>query len=194
MILKKMLQLCKKSKMIEIKYVGTQKFLSCGYVAMNISGIAPEWDTQDCAIALELDEDILDSYSLVQGDVENGVNNVVMQTDLLPAERLKYSLNVEGMPLQPFKLANGNIVFINMEYLAVFKGEENKTYKFHARNELPMLHVFSEGMLIGIVSPLKMDMVEMYRFAKTLMECTRASAENRFLDKGGQVSLEDMEE
>ena len=40
----------------------------------------------------------------------------------------------------------------------------------------------------------KMDMVEMYRFAKTLMECTRASAENKFLDKGGQMSLEDTEE
>lgn len=194
MILKKMLQFCKKYKTIEMRYIGNQKFLSCGFAMMNISNIAPEWNTQDCAIALDIDEDALDSYTIVQGDEFGGVNNVADTYSLIPADRLRYSMNVDGDTLQPFKLSNGNIAFVKMEYLTIFKGENNKAYKFQVQNESIKMYIFNDGLLIGMINPTKTDMASVYRFAKIITECAKTSFGNKFLDIGGQVSLEDMEE
>lgn len=107
-------------------------------------------------------------------------------------QRLTYSLNMNGEPLQPFATQNG-ILFVRMKALAIFAdSKEELIYKFTYWNETPVLLVMEYNNLIGIVPPVKQDYEKLIEFVDALSSLSDLADRNNFLSiDGKQISLFD---
>lgn len=190
MILKNMLAFCKKSKLIKIMYLGDVKYLSDGYMAAYIGNAAPDWTAKDCAIALDLSEDEQEKYALI--DECKHEHEPVYRDDLEKVEKLQYSLNMDGMPAQPFMCSDRSVFFVNQERIRVFKDEYPKTYYIGGGKKTPLLYIEVEGRIIGMINPIKTNLEFMNDFVQNLSIGVKNSLEKCFCDAGGQISITDM--
>jgi hypothetical protein len=185
----KMLKACKDAKKIDVNYYGEQKFLSNGYAAADITLIAPDWEVSDFATSMGLDAEDLEIYSTHNG--EKGEREEIDVCELPWVERMRYSLNIEGVTVQPFMLSDGRILWVDMDWLAIFKDESDKRYKFGMQNGAPVLYVCVNGMLIGIIGAVRINLECVGGFTRALSEGITKSYESGFLDSGGQMTLMD---
>ena len=185
----KLVKSCKKEKTIRVEYFGEQKFLSNGSAAADITLIAPDWEVSDFATSLGLDADMLDGYSTHNGEAHEREEIDIYELPWI--ERMRYSLNIEGRTVQPFLLSDGRILWVDMDWLAIFKDEKNKKYKFGMLNNAPALYVCADGMLIGTIAALDVDLCCVGGFTKVLLDGINKSCESGFLDRGGQMTLLD---
>lgn len=193
MVLKKMLSLCNKTKTISILYFGKQKLLSNGEVAADITRIAPDWEIEDIAIAMEIPEDKIEAYE--QTERRYGAltkNQIVEVTDYEELERLSYSLNMGGKPCQPFRMRDGRLIIVEMELLSVFKDTGIKTFRFGEIELKPCILVCVDSMCMGIVTPRMVDLTALKAFADTLSVAADKSLAKGFLDAGGQLEITDI--
>lgn len=191
MILKKLIAMCKKNKIISM-FEDSQrglKWLSAGSVAVCLGGDCP-FTTDDILFFLEIPEEKKTEY-FIKHERDKALPNTAAAEDV---ERLEYSLNIHGDPLQPFKTSQG-ILFINMKLLAIFADIEEVTYKFAYWNNVPVLLVMEYSELKGIIPPMKMDYDKLLDFADELCSLSGFAKSNGFLSiDGKQVSIFDNEE
>lgn len=192
--LKYMLSLCKKSKCIGIKYFGKQKFLTDGHAGLCMDICAPDWTAEDCAIAIELDEETKDKFQ-IHHSLPTECDNAIDIEDFEGAKRLIYSLNISGVPSQPFILDNGCIFFVDLGLLRTFSDENNKEYyygRLPGDKQTPALLVAVNDCIIGFVTVELIDAEIMKNFASQLLAGSQRAEEKRFNIYGGQVSMDDM--
>jgi hypothetical protein len=186
-----MLSLCKKEKNIKIEYFGEQKFLSNGHAAAYIGECAPEWTAEDCVIALDLDEETRDKFDI--SEEHTRANEELIPDDFTKVEKLVYSLNVLGVPLQPFTL-NGKVFFVDMELMRVFRDEENKRFYYGEigkKRKKPKLIIESNGIIVGIIEVEIINIDTMEEFTKELRAGVQRAKEECFNVYGGQISIEE---
>lgn len=189
MILKKLIAMCKKHKIISMFEDSDSglKWLSAGRVAVCLGG--------DCALTpddilffLEVPEESRDKYYVTYEENKSLPTIHTAET----VERLTYSLNMNGEPLQPFATSRG-ILFVNMKSLAIFAdSKEELKYRFTYWNETPVLLVMKYCDLIGIIPPVKQDYEKLLEFTHNLHSLSDLAERSNFLSVDGkQVSLFD---
>ncbi len=187
MMLKEMLKSCKKNKTIIIDYFGEQKFLSDGYTMICMDAVAPEWTDEDCAVYLELSEEDRESYVMKNIDIIDEKTKLRIK-EYISAEKLRFSLNLDGLPVQPFKLQGGELVFCDMTKLRIFKNEHPKVYYFSDERK-PKMYISVNGVVIGSVTPLKVSYDTMKDFCRELFQGVTKSEERGLLCENEQMSL-----
>ncbi len=192
MILKKMLAICKKNRTVCIDRCGSQMFLDGGCCGADITKVAPDWTPEDCRIALEIDPEEFENWYTHDAREDGDDKGELDMNSYEDLERLRYSLNMDGMSVQPFRTSDGNAIFVNMEYLSPFKDEGLKTYKFNP--ETKSVYICRDSWCIGIVMPLMLDLKTMKDFASQLFNASANSLKRGLLDSGGQVSFDDLTE
>lgn len=193
MIMKKMLQLCNRAKEIAILYCGCQKLLSNGYVAADITKIAPDWDIDDIIIALDIPEEKAESYKQIEKRIgETPHDRLIEVSDFEQLERLSYSININGVSYQPFRLSDHRLIVADLELLSIFKDEGIKTYRFgYIDKEQPIIFVCCDSVCIGLVAPSRIDLSHLKSFADTISDAADNSINVGFMDAGGQMELQD---
>lgn len=193
MVLKKMLQLCNREKEIVILYCGCQKFLCNGAVAADITRVAPEWDITDIIIALDVPEDKVEGYKQIEKRIDNTPTDLFIEVnDFEQLERLSYSININGVSYQPFRLPDRRLIVADLELLSIFKDEGIKTYRFgYIEKEQPTIFVCCDSSCIGLVAPSKIDLSHLKSFADTISAAAESSIKVGFMDAGGQMELQD---
>ena len=186
-MLKEMLQSCKKKKTIIIEYYGEQKFLSDGTTMAYIGMVAPEWTDEDCAVCLELTEEDREGYSMQYYDKEDAWDGIITDR-FITAEKLRFSLNLDGVPVLPFKLKSGEIVFCDMTKLRIFKEEHPKVYYF-SKERGPRMYIAVNEVVIGAVAPLRIGYDCMKDFCKELADGVSASERAGLLCDNEQIRL-----
>lgn len=187
MILKSMLKFCTKKRRIEIFFAGNYKYLSDGDMCIYIGDIAPTWDCNDCATALELSDEQLGNFELLDGEPHD--NEAFEVEELQKAEMLRYSVNCDGLPLQPFLLPDNKIFFVDLNRMAVFKDVGIKQYYLGYYNDQCALYVATGDFVVGAIAAEKMNLDIMQHFAHQLGRGVNTSVETHFLDVGGQMWL-----
>lgn len=186
-MLKEMLQSCKKNKTIIIEYYGEQKFLSDGTTMAYIGDAAPEWTDEDCAVCLELTDEDRENYTMLC--VERGDCYDEIITDrFISAEKLRFSLNLDGLPVQPFRIESGEVVFCDMTKLRIFKEEHPKIYYFSKERGMKM-YISVNETVIGAVPLLRVRYESMKDFSKKLADGVTASEKVGLLCENEQISL-----
>lgn len=193
MILKLMQNLCKKHKRIDVRYYGKRKFITDGYTLAYIGACAPDWTAEDFAISMGLDEDEQEHYYMSDGEP----NEDELEAEVYyRAERLAYSLNVMGEPLQPFTLGDGSVFFVNMENMRVFSDTTEKEYYYKelgtGENTVPMLAMVSAGYVIGMTAVKQIFIHDMKCFIGVLAKGLTITETKNFNIQGGQMSIEDI--
>lgn len=193
MVLKKMLQLCNREKEIAILYCGCQKFLCNGEVAADITRIAPGWDIADIIIALDVPEDKVEGYRQIEKRIGTTPHDLLIEvSDFEQLERLSYSININGISYQPFRLSDRRLIVADLELLSIFKDEGIKTYRFgYIEKEKPFIFVCCDSVCIGLVIPSKIDLSHLKSFADTISDAADNSIKVGFMDAGGQMELQD---
>lgn len=193
MVLKKMLQLCNREKEIAILYCGCQKFLCNGEVAADITRIAPEWDIADIIIALDVPEDKAESYRQIEKRIGTTPHDLFIEvSDFEQLERLSYSININGVSYQPFRLPDRRLIVADLELLSIFKDEGIKTYRFgYIEKEKPIIFVCCDSFCVGLVEPSRIDLSHLKSFTDTISDAADNSIKVGFMDAGGQMELQD---
>ena len=109
--------------------------------------------------------------------------------DIIKLEKSRYSVNIDGIPYQPFILPDKRLFFVDMEKLRVFKDEGIKNYGFFELSEHPYLIVMIDNRIIGAVAAARLNLDTIYNFACGFYEGCKKSKETDFCDGGGQMSL-----
>lgn len=186
-MLKEMLKSCKKKKFISVEFFGKQKFLSDGDTMICMDSIAPEWTDEDCAVYLELSEEDKEGYTMLLDDVVDE-DTKLDASKYIPAEKLRFSLNMDGLPVQPFRLVSGQLVFCDMTKLRIFKGEHPKIYYFSG-GTVPRMYISVNQVIIGATSPLRISYDTMKGFCRELFDGVVKSEESGLLCENEQMSL-----
>ena len=186
-MLKEMLKSCKKEKYIGVQFYGKQKFLSDGDTKICMDSIAPEWTDVDCAVYLELGEEDKESYTMFYDDVIDEDTKIDVSKCIM-AEKLRFSLNMDGLPVQPFKLDTGEIVFCDMTKLRIFIGEHPKRYHF-SKGKRERMYITVNEVVIGSVIPLRISYETMKDFCRELFNGVVKSEEAGLLCENEQMSL-----
>ena len=182
-----MLKSCKKEKFIDVQFYGKQKFLSDGDTKICMDFIAPEWTDVDCAVYLELSEEDKEAYTMLFDDTIDEDTKIDV-SKCVRAEKLRFSLNMDGLPVQPFRLDTGELVFCDMTKLRIFKGEHPKVYHFSG-GTVPRMYISVNEVVIGAVTPLKISYETMKAFCKELFNGVVKSEEAGLLCENEQMSL-----
>lgn len=187
MILKEMLKLCKKNN--TIRYIATEQeaYVSDGFVLANVTDIAEEWTAKDYATALELTPDDWDCYKIENSEIHEDLYKV----KLIKADRMRFSLNIDGEPIQPFILEDGRALFVNCKYLSVFREEHPKEFYFGKFGNRYMLYIYVSGRIIGGVYPVRFDCGCVKDFARVLQTGAERSESEGFLQGYTQYSIFD---
>lgn len=186
MILKEMLNLCKKKNTIIVEYYGERKFLSDGTTMMFIGNIAPDWTDEDCAVYLELTDEEKECYTMEYSDDKDTCE--LETKGCIEADKLRFSLNADGMPMQPFRLTTGEVIFCDMQKLRIFRDECPKMYYFKD-GLVPKLYISVEQKIIGAVTPQRIDYNVMKDFCSSMLDGVRKSDERELLCANTQMSL-----
>lgn len=192
-MLKEMLKRCQKQKKIIVEYWGEQKFLSDGLMMAYIGDVAPFWTCEDCAVALELTDDDREAYDMEDRKKENAYEGIDY-TKCEKVSALRYSINIDSTPVQPFMLESGEVVFINMQQMRVFRDEYPKAYYFDADNIIPKVYIVVNEKVIGAITPLRVELQKMKEFCTELSDGIKKSAKRGLFGMEEQISLFDEEE
>lgn len=194
MSLKKMLNSCKKRKMLFVERHGTQHFIDNGHMKFDISDIAPAWGVDDCIIALELTEDDLEKMEY--GDVD--ASNYLSPDDprLVDVHTIGININFANMEVCPFLTPDKKVFFANTEELNLFKNVNRLKFQLNTEpNEKHKeygLYVFSDSYCVGMIKPIFVNLESLNKCLGILKNGVARSLYTHFLDAGGQVSLDDM--
>lgn len=186
MYLKSMLKFCKKARTIKIEYHGNQKFLTDDEMKIYLFGAAAKWNSKDFAIMLELDDDTFEKFTIE--DREPGEYNAFEVAEMQAVEKLICSVNICGIPYQPFMLPDDRIFFVDMTRLAVFKDIHPKQYFYKSGD----LVIAKDHLVIGTISPTSTNLNTMKNFISQLHKGITNSAAASFFDAGGQMMITDM--
>lgn len=186
MYLKSMLKFCKKERVIRIEYHGKQKFLTDDEMKICLFGAAAKWNSKDFAIMLELDDETIEKFTIE--DSEPGEYNAFEVAEMKSVEKLIYSVNICGVPYQPFMLPDDRIFLVDMTRLAVFKDIYPKEY-FYQSGDL----IIAKGRLVvGTIAPDSTNLNTMKNFTGLLHKGITKSEASNFFDAGGQVMITEM--
>lgn len=186
MYLKSMLKFCKKARTIKIEYHGNQKFLTDDEMKIYLFGAAAKWNSKDFAIMLELDDDTIEKFTIEDGTT--GEHYAFEVAEMQNAEKLMYSVNICGIPYQPFILPDDKIFFVDMTRLAVFKDIHPKQYFYKSGD----LVIAKDNTVIGAISPTSTNLNTMKNFTSQLHRGITNSEVANFFDAGGQMMITDM--
>lgn len=180
----KMLKLCKKHKAIIVRYMGGRKFLSDGRAIAYIGDIAPAWTDVDFAIDLQLTDDEREGFNMeyIGEDVDSGE---IKYKRFHHCVSLRYSLNMDGMAVQPFLVDNGAVIFIDMKYLHVFKDICPKRYYFDAS----MLYIVVNEQVMGAIAPMRIQFNTMKDFCIQLTSGVQKTEQSGLFGQDEQISL-----
>lgn len=196
MSLKKMLNSCKKRKMLFVERHGTQHFIDNGHMKFDISDIAPAWGVDDCIIALELTEDDLEKMEY--GDVD--ASNYLSPDDprLVDVHTIGISISFANMKVCPFFTSDKKVFFANTEELDLFKKvyglkfqlntEPNENHKEYE------LYVFSDSYCVGMIKPISINLKTLNKRLTEINDGVVKSLFAHFYDAGGQISMDDISE
>ena len=187
MILKEMLKLCKKSKRIRFIETENDIFVSDEYVMANVTEIAQNWTAEDYATALDLTQDERDNYRIKNTKIDADLCNEITEE----AERMRFSLNIDGEAVQPFILADGRVLFIQCKYHSIFKEEHPKEYRLGKFEDCVMLYIYVGSRMIGGICPLRIDGGCVKEFARDLLIGAEKAEKEGFLQGYTQYSLID---
>lgn len=191
MIIKKMYKLLKDSKNIFVHESETQKFISDGHVMADITNEAPEWTVKDIAIAMDIDEDSIGKYRMETKPIDSVLCSRLKNHCKLPiAIRCRYSLNMDGITIQPFILEDGKILLCDMKLLSVFGDIHNKVYRYYYNSGEAMIFIFVDRYCVGIVCPLRVNLQALKDFATEIATAAALSQTSGFYDAGGQIEME----
>lgn len=186
-MLKEMLKHCAKKKTIFVEMYGGDKFLSDGNMMAYVGNVAPNWTDEDCAVALELTEEDRQKYTM--GYIDD--YEEIEYKNHLKCERLRYSVNIDSLPLQPFILNSGEVIFADMVQLRVFRDVYPKTYYFDPSKILPKIYIVVNETVIGAVRPVKIQYETMKFFCENLIAGVKKSAKSGLFGEEEQLSLFD---
>lgn len=186
MYLKSMLKFCKKAKVIKIEYHGNQKFLTDDEMKIYLFGAAAKWNSKDFAIMLELDDDTIEKFTIEDNTADK--YNAFEVAEMQSVEKLIYSMNICGIPYQPFMLPDDKIFLVDMTRLSVFKDFYPKQY-FYQSGELI---IAKDNLVIGTISPTSTNLDTMKNFTSQLHKGITNSAAAGFFDAGGQMMITDI--
>ena len=167
-----------------VRYMGGRKFLSDGRAMAYIGDIAPAWTDVDFAIDLQLTDDECEVFNMeyIGEDADSGE---IKYKRFHRCVSLRYSLNMDGMAVQPFLVDNGAVIFIDMKYLHVFKDIHPKRYYFDAN----MLYVVVNEQVMGAIAPLRIQYDTMKEFGKELLDGVEKAEQSGMFGKDEQISL-----
>lgn len=188
MIPKKLVAMCGKHKIISMftDRKSGLKWLSAGSVAACV-GIGYEVTPNAVLFFLGVSEEKSDDYSIHYEEEKDMPDICSAQA----AEKLKYSLNVNGDTLQPFETPQG-ILFVNIKSLDIFTDSGGEfEYKFTYWNETPVLLVLEYGILTGIIPPVRPNYESLLEFANVLRYNVDLAYRNDFLLKNKQIGFFD---
>lgn len=189
MILKDMLKRCKKNKLISIEYYGNSKFLSDGIMFACIDSIAPDWDAKDCAVALELSDDELEGFVLNTGEPVDFLEFEIPGAEYY-LERLRYSVNVDGVKMYAYILPDKRIVFCDAEKLDVFKDLRIRQLFLGKLGNTYAAYVVVNNKVVGVVPLNRIDGEIMAEFASVLYTGIKNNEKKEFfMFANTQVSL-----
>lgn len=191
MKLKEMLKFCNKARYIQMEYSGRSKYLSDGTMCAFIGDIAPQWNSRDAASALELTDEQLEGFNLLDGEPEmTGLRFEI--ADMTPVEKLAYSLDCDGMGLQPFMLPDDKMFFVETKKLKVFDNMGIRKYFFGKYGGREAVYIATDTFVVGAICAQRVNLNHMNSFAQKLNFGVKTSAANDFLDAGGQMVITDM--
>ncbi|NDO20189.1 hypothetical protein FMM68_11080 [Lachnospiraceae bacterium MD329] len=186
MYLKSMLKFCKKARVIRIEYHGNQKFLTDGEMRIYLYGAAAKWNSNDFAIMLELDDDTIEKFTIEDNTADK--HNAFEVAEMQSVEKLICSLNICGIPYQPFMLPDDTIFLVDMTRLSVFKDFHAKQYFYKSGS----LVIAKDNLVIGTIYPTSVNLDTMKNFTSQLHKGITNSAAAGFFDAGGQMMITDM--
>lgn len=187
MKLQAILKRCKKRKYIHtIEYDGA-KFLSDGIIAVCTERIAPKWTSADYLTAMEITDEERNVFNIVE-EGERSLRE--KHTEQLA--RAEYSLNINGITVQPFYMTDGKVFFADMDDLEIFANEPNKEYYCIPGHTEEGICIKSDYGFTGVVLPTRLNLNDVESFLSCLQKGVKKSADTGFLDLGGQISIENM--
>ena len=182
MILKKMIDICKKEKCIRV-------FEDSNSGARWISGesIAGAMETEaelgadEILYFMDLPETAAESMNVINEPAPLTLPSVTSYDP--PLERLQYSLNCRGTVLQPFVSEKG-VLFADMARLSVFSDVDNKKYYLSKWNNSYCILIYSGVWMAGLVMPVIINVPEMIYFSDKLNETVKQAKRNKFCCAG----------
>lgn len=183
MLLKKLINLCKKEYRIELVTMGDTVFLSDG----NVYGAFESGDTltaDEIMCFMELTDDQREAMQRY----DKTSDEPIIREDL---GRGRYSINCDGLPLQVFVSKQG-AVFADSGYIQIFKDCPQKRYALGTFEDRIMIIVMRDTAVIGMIDPQRVDLDTMCAFCEGLAAQVRLARDNDFLCGGiHQYSLTD---
>lgn len=182
MVLKKMIDICKKEK-----YIRVFEDSESGVKWLSGTSIAGVMDTEatlgaeEILYFMDLPETAAEAIH-VENEPEPLTVPAVTSSDP-PLERLQYSLNCDGITLQPFVSEKG-VLFADMSRLAVFSDVDNKKYYLSKWNDTYCILIYSGVWMAGLVTPMAMNVSEMIYFSGKLHDTVRQARKNKFCCAG----------
>lgn len=190
MLFKKLVDLCKKRKWIEIIKGDNARWLSDGRVYASL-GEDAKLDIADIMYIMEIPEEREDAFVTSEMEFTEDDTHIFNPKSAEKMDRTHYSLNCDGLTLQPFGTSQG-IVFLNTKHTSIFKDTRMKEYYLSEFKGEYIVLVAVDNLTIGMIRPHRVDLETMKAFSSGFDELVRCAHEKNFLDSGDhQYSLID---
>ena len=184
MILKKMIDICKKEKYIRVfeDAESGAKWLSGESIAGAME-TEVELGAEEILYFMDIPETAAESMNVINEPAPLTLPSITSYDS--PLERLQYSLNCKGTTLQPFVSEKG-VLFADMSRLSVFSDVDNKKYYLSKWNNTYCILIYSGVWMAGLVMTVIINVPEMIYFSDKLNETVKQAKRNKFCCAGAE--------
>lgn len=186
-MLKEMLRQCQKSKCIYVMTTDNRRYLSDGEVIADVTDITPEWELQDFRAAMELPGEKQDGFCMIEDDTFP----VLKAENMEKLQPLSYSININGVPYQPFNSSKG-ILLVDRTHMTIFKEFGIKSYGLTKYNGKPFATVIVNDTVMGLICLGNIKYSTLIDFAYSLYTGLKTAMDNGIRQADEQIELEDM--
>lgn len=176
MILKKMVDFCKKSKKVYIYNSKAGKFLSNGACTALTNS---DWGLEDYFIMLEESPDGYSTSIIDCLDVDDAI---------VKAEPLRYRIVIDGDELQPFDIGSNKVVYIKAKYLKIFDEALGFDYCIDGYFK-DTIRVWGNFGVQGYICPVRLKQSKLLDFAEKIRSGAEYSYNSGFMAVNEQEEL-----
>lgn len=190
MLFKKLVDLCRKKNTIELWQGSDTAWLSNGEVYAKL-GENTDFDFADIICIMEITDEKAETINKLSQNFSKEDLYVFNPRAAEAIKPVRYSINCDGLSLQPFVTSKG-IIFLSTKNMSIFRDIGCKTYYLSEFRGLYIILVAVDNTTIGMIRPHCTDLETMHTFSNEFAHLVTEAYQNNFCDSGEhQYSLLD---